>query len=63
MCGTAHRYGAAFRRRRERGFARKPTVPRLRIVTCAKTLYEHPGGDAALHRVEEIFYDKILAER
>ena len=47
----------------ERGFARNPAVLRLSIVTFAKTLYEHAGGDATLHRVEEIFYDKILAER
>ena len=37
-------------------------VPRLRIVACVNTLYEHAGGDAALHRAEEIFYDKVLAD-
>jgi len=31
-------------------------------VACVKTLYEHAGGDAALHRAEEIFYDKVLAD-
>jgi hemoglobin len=26
------------------------------------SLYEHAGGDEALHRLEEIFYDKALAD-
>jgi hemoglobin len=26
------------------------------------TLYEHAGGDQALHRLEQIFYDKVLAD-
>ena len=26
------------------------------------TLYEHAGGDAALHTLEEIFYAKVLAD-
>ena len=26
------------------------------------TLYEHAGGDEALHRLEELFYDKVLAD-
>ncbi|MEV4128982.1 group II truncated hemoglobin [Nocardia sp. NPDC049707] len=26
------------------------------------SLYEHAGGDEALHRVEESFYDKVLAD-
>ncbi|WP_157245692.1 group II truncated hemoglobin [Nonomuraea typhae] len=26
------------------------------------TLYEHAGGDDALHRVEAVFYDKVLAD-
>jgi hemoglobin len=26
------------------------------------TLYEHAGGEAALHRLEELFYDKVLAD-
>lgn len=26
----------------------------------AETLYEHAGGDQGLHRVEQIFYDKVL---
>ncbi|WP_063040625.1 group II truncated hemoglobin [Nocardia pseudovaccinii] len=26
------------------------------------SLYEHAGGDEALHRVEEAFYDKVLAD-
>ena len=26
----------------------------------AETLYEHAGGDEALHRLEEIFYEKAL---
>ena len=28
----------------------------------AETLYEHAGGDAGLHRLEEIFYAKVLAD-
>jgi hemoglobin len=28
----------------------------------AGTLYEHAGGDDGLHRVEEIFYGKVLAD-
>lgn len=27
-----------------------------------KTLYEHAGGDEALHRLEELFYGKALAD-
>jgi hemoglobin len=27
-----------------------------------ESLYEHAGGDGALHRLEELFYDKVLAE-
>ena len=27
-----------------------------------ETLYEHAGGDQALHRLEELFYDKALAD-
>jgi hemoglobin len=26
------------------------------------TLYEHAGGEEALHRLEELFYDKVLAD-
>jgi truncated hemoglobin YjbI len=26
------------------------------------TLYEHAGGDAGLHRLEELFYSKVLAD-
>lgn len=46
----------------ERGFAQNPAVPRVWTVTNAESLYEHAGGDQALHRVEEIFYDKVLAD-
>ncbi|EFC85118.1 group II truncated hemoglobin [Parafrankia sp. EUN1f] len=28
----------------------------------AETLYDHAGGDAALHRLEELFYQKALAD-
>ncbi len=28
----------------------------------AETLYEHAGGDAELHRLEELFYQKALAD-
>ena len=27
-----------------------------------ETLYEHAGGDQALHRLEDLFYDKALAD-
>jgi hemoglobin len=27
-----------------------------------RSLYEHAGGDEALHRVEEVFYSKVLAD-
>ena len=27
-----------------------------------ETLYEHAGGDEALHRLEELFYSKVLAD-
>jgi hemoglobin len=27
-----------------------------------KSLYQHAGGDTALHRLEELFYDKVLAD-
>src|SRR3954447_16331493 len=26
------------------------------------TLYEHAGGEAALHRLEQIFYDSVLRD-
>jgi hemoglobin len=28
----------------------------------AETLYEHAGGDEGLHRLEELFYEKALAD-
>ena len=28
----------------------------------AETLYEHAGGEDALHRLEQLFYDKALAD-
>ena len=27
-----------------------------------ETLYQHAGGDAGLHHLEELFYDKVLAD-
>ena len=27
-----------------------------------ETIYEHAGGDEALHRLEELFYDKVLED-
>src|SRR5580704_3867761 len=27
-----------------------------------ESMYEHAGGDAALHRLEELFYDKVLGD-
>jgi hemoglobin len=27
-----------------------------------ETLYEHAGGEKSLHRVEELFYEKVLAD-
>jgi hemoglobin len=32
------------------------------MVVDMKSLYEHAGGDDALHRLEELFYDKVLAD-
>lgn len=29
---------------------------------AAQTLYEHAGGDDGLHRLEELFYEKALAD-
>ena len=31
-------------------------------VESVKSLYEHAGGEEALHRVEEVFYSKVLAD-
>jgi hemoglobin len=28
----------------------------------SQTLYEHAGGDEALHRLEELFYEKVLSD-
>jgi hemoglobin len=28
----------------------------------AETLYQHAGGDEALHRLEELFYKKVLTD-
>ncbi|WP_101835990.1 group II truncated hemoglobin [Frankia canadensis] len=36
------------------------TVPESHEVP--ETLYEHAGGDAALHRLEELFYQRALAD-
>ena len=30
--------------------------------TTGRSLYEHAGGEAALHRLEQIFYDSVLAD-
>ena len=27
-----------------------------------QTLFEHPDGEEALHRLEQIFYDSVLAD-
>jgi hemoglobin len=27
-----------------------------------ETIYEHAGGDEAIHRIEDIFYDKVLED-
>src|SRR3974390_3570159 len=27
-----------------------------------ESIYEHAGGDAAIHHLEEIFYDKVLRD-
>jgi Bacterial-like globin len=32
------------------------------MVGSMATLYEHAGGDAGLHRLEEVFYSKVLAD-
>src|ERR1019366_298381 len=43
-----------------------PSGKRARAVTGhmehSETLYEHAGGDEALHRLEELFYDEVLAD-
>src|SRR5450755_3954550 len=43
-----------------------PSDKRARAVTGhmehSETLYEHAGGDEALHRLEELFYDEVLAD-
>ena len=31
-------------------------------MSVTETLYEHAGGDKALHRLEELFYEKALAD-
>ena len=41
-------------------------VPRRGCILAemghSETLFEHAGGDEALHRVEELFYDAVLAD-
>src|ERR1700684_1129832 len=32
------------------------------MEATVETLYEHSGGDNALHRLEELFYDKVLTD-
>jgi hemoglobin len=32
------------------------------MEAMVETLYEHSGGDVALHHLEELFYDKVLAD-
>jgi hemoglobin len=32
------------------------------VEELMETIYEHAGGDGALHRVEEIFYDNVLRD-
>src|SRR5271156_6393245 len=32
------------------------------MEATVETLYEHSGGDDALHRLEELFYDKVLTD-
>ena len=34
-----------------------------RARTERPTLYEHAGGEAALHRLEQLFYDRVLRTR
>jgi hemoglobin len=34
----------------------------IRRTSVAETLYEHAGGEDALHRLEQLFYDKALAD-
>ena len=31
-------------------------------MRIAETLFEHAGGDEALHRLEQLFHDKALAD-
>jgi hypothetical protein len=58
------RIRTARRRRRpeQAGFFRQPTNPNKPEATKVGTLYEHAGGDEALHRLEELFYDRALAD-
>lgn len=42
---------------------RSPGMPSEDQSPERETLYEHAGGDEALHRLEEIFYEKALADR
>jgi hemoglobin len=32
------------------------------VEVPVETLYEHAGGDDGLHRLEQLFYDKVLAD-
>jgi len=36
--------------------------PHIRKEVGMKSLYDHVGGDEALHRFEELFYEKVLAD-
>jgi hemoglobin len=45
-----------------RSEARSSLWGTLETEATVETLYEHSGGDNALHRLEELFYDKVLAD-
>jgi hemoglobin len=32
------------------------------MVQAMPTLFEHAGGEAAIHRLEQVFYDSVLAD-
>jgi truncated hemoglobin YjbI len=34
----------------------------LLIFENVRSLYEHAGGDQTLHRLEELFYTKVLSD-
>jgi hypothetical protein len=50
------------RRARSRPPRARELTPPARYIRSIPTLFEHAGGEAALHRLEQIFYDGVLAD-